>query len=78
MSVDVVETYVPLMRDGNFRGAFKIYYDITARKQQLDKLLSRSSALVLIIALGLLLSIIVVLFIENKNISKRKQAEKER
>ena len=78
MSVDVVETYVPLMSDGNFRGAFEIYYDITARKQQLDKLLFRSSALVFIIALGLLLSIIVILFIENKTISKRNQAEKER
>jgi DNA repair exonuclease SbcCD ATPase subunit len=78
MSVDVVETYVPLMSDGVFQGAFEIYYDITARKQQLDKLLSRSSAVVFIIALGLLLSIIVILFIENKTISKRKQAEKER
>jgi hypothetical protein len=78
MSVDVVEAYVPLMSDGIFRGAFEIYYDITGRKQQLDKLLSRSSALVFIIALGLLLSIIVILFIENKTISKRKQAEKER
>jgi ABC-type multidrug transport system fused ATPase/permease subunit len=78
MLVDVVETYVPLMSDGIFLGAFEIYYDITTRKQQLDKLLSRSSALVFIIVLGLLLSIIVILFIENKTISKRKQAEKER
>ena len=78
MSVDVVETYVPLMSDGIFQGAFEIYYDITARKQQLDKLLSRSSAVVFVIALGLLLSIIIILFIENKTISKRKQAEKER
>ena len=78
MSVDVVETYVPLMSDGIFQGAFEIYYDITARKQQLDKLLSRSSALVFVIALGLLLSIIIILFIENKTISKRKQVEKER
>ncbi len=75
---NVVETYVPLMNDGIFQGTFEIYYDITARKQQLDKLLSRSSVVVFIIALGLLLSIIVILFIENKTISKRKQAEKER
>ena len=76
--VDVVETYVPLMSDGIFRGAFEIYYDLTARKQQLDSLLSRSSAVVFIIALGLFLSIIVILFIGNKSIYKRKQAEKER
>ena len=78
MLVDVVETYVPLTNNGKFQGAFEIYYDITARKQQLDKLLSRSSALVFIIASGLLLSIIVILFVENKTITRRKQAEKER
>ena len=78
MPVDVVETYVPLMNEGIFRGAFEIYYDITARKQQLDKLLFRSFSLAFIITVGLLLLIIVVLFFENKNISKRKQAEKER
>jgi hypothetical protein len=69
---------VPLMSDGIFQGAFEIYYDLTARKQQLDKLLSRSSAVVFIIALGLFLSIIVILFIENKSIYRRKQAEMER
>lgn len=76
--VDVVETYVPLVRDGVFQGAFEIYYDLTARKKQLDELLSHSSAVVFIIALGLFLSIIVILSIENKSIYKRKQAEKER
>ena len=78
MPVDVVETYVPLMSDGVFRGALEIYYDITARKEQLDKLLFRSFALAYIIALGLLVTIIFILFIENKNILKRKQVEKER
>lgn len=78
MPVDVIETYVPLMSNGKFRGAFEIYYDITFRKQQLDKLLSRSSVIVFMIALGLLLSIIVILFVENKTISNRKQAEQER
>jgi hypothetical protein len=76
--VDVVETYVPLMKDGNFRGAFEIYYDLTARKQQFDKLLSRSSAVVFVIALSLFLSIVAILFIENKSINRRKQAESER
>ena len=78
LPVDVVETYVPLMNKGVFRGAFEVYYDITARKLQLDKLLFRSFSLAFIIAVGLLFLIIVVLFFENKNISKRKQAEKER
>lgn len=78
MSIDVVETYMPLMIDGNFGGAFEIYYDITAKKQKFDNLLSRSSVLMLIVALGLSLSVIITLFIEKRTISKRKQAEKER
>jgi hypothetical protein len=78
MSIDVVETYVPLISDGNFQGAFEIYYDITARKQQLDELLTRSSAMVFIFASGLFLSIITFLFIENKTVSRRRLAEKER
>ena len=78
MSVDVVETYLPLVSEGIFRGAFEIYYDITARKKQLDKLLYRSTVSLFMIALGLFLLIIVILFIENKTISKRRQAEAER
>jgi hypothetical protein len=78
MPVDVVESYVPLMSEGVFKGALEIYYDITARKKQLDHLLFRSFALAYIIASGLLLTIIVILFVENKNITERKQVEKER
>jgi hypothetical protein len=45
---DVLETYVPLMNDGRFLGAFEIYYDITDRKKQLDKLISQSSTITVI------------------------------
>ena len=43
---DVLETYVPLMNHGKFLGAFEIYYDITDRKKDLDKLVSHSSTIV--------------------------------
>lgn len=78
MTIDAVETYTPLMIDGIFKGAFEIYYDITAKKQQFDNLLSRSSVLIFIIASGLSLSVLVTLFIENRTISRRKQEERER
>ena len=32
VSADVVETYVPIMADGRFIGAFEIYYDVTQKK----------------------------------------------
>jgi len=75
MAADVVETYVPLMRDDKFLGAFEIYYDITARKKRLDNLLRSSSVSVLSLALVLLIAIIVIFFKEKKTINERQEAE---
>jgi PAS domain S-box-containing protein len=75
LSVDVVETYVPLMRDDKFLGAFEIYYDITGRREQLDALLSRSSIIVFALASGLLMVIVLTLIKENKTITERNRAE---
>jgi hypothetical protein len=78
MPVDVIETYVPMMSGEKFIGAAEIYYDITAEKQQLNKVLTRSSVLVFSIVLGLLTASMVILFIEKKIIYKRKHMQKER
>ena len=75
---DVLETYVPLMNDGRFLGAFEIYYDITKRKKQLDKLISQSSTIAIMFASGLLIAIILMLYQENHSIKKRRQLEEER
>ncbi len=75
MTADVVETYVPLMIDGELRGAFEIYYDITAKKEQLDGLLSRSSAIIFTLAFGLITVIVVTLTKENRSVAERERAE---
>jgi PAS domain S-box-containing protein len=75
VSADVVETYVPLMSDSKFLGAFEIYYDITARKEQLGALLSRSSTILFTLASGLLLIIVITLIRENKTITERERVE---
>jgi K+-sensing histidine kinase KdpD len=75
---DVLETYVPLMNNGRFLGAFEIYFDITDRKRQLSKLISRSSTITFIFASGLLIAIILLLYQENISIKKRRQLEEER
>ena len=75
MNSDVVETYVPLTIDGEVRGAFEIYYDITAKKDQLDRLLSRSSTIIFALAFGLIAVIFVTLTKENRNIAERERAE---
>jgi len=75
MEADVVETYVPLMKDQAFLGAFEIYYDITARKAELDSLLSRSSLVLFGLAFALLSVIGITLFREKKIITERKNIE---
>ena len=75
MAADVVETYIPLMSGGRFLGAFEIYYDITGKKIQMDRLVSRSSHLLFSLAFGLSLVVVVLLVKENKAIAERKHSE---
>ena len=41
--IDVVETYVPLMEGEDFLGACEIYYDITAQKGSIDRLVLQAT-----------------------------------
>jgi diguanylate cyclase (GGDEF)-like protein len=75
VSVDVVETYVPIMRDGGFVGAFEIYFDITENKNELDELLFNSHSLLLLIAAGLMLAVLVISFIARRGFIKQELAE---
>jgi hypothetical protein len=75
---DVLETYVPIMDGGRFLGAFEIYFDITERKRQLDKLIWQSSAMTFMFASGLLIAISLLLHQENHSMKKRRQLEEER
>jgi hypothetical protein len=63
VSADVVETYVPIMENGKFHGAFEIYLDVTKEHQKLHALLFRmhlSMAILSTLLLG------IVLFIARK------------
>jgi hypothetical protein len=75
MPADVVETYIPLMSAGRFLGAFEIYYDITERKKQMDRLVSRTSYALISLAFGLSLAVVILLIKENKAIAERNRAE---
>ena len=72
---DVVETYVPIIKNGKFVGAFEIYYDITAQKAELDKLLAESALVLTAIASGLLIAIFVVIVLAAKEISFRTKVQ---
>ncbi len=75
---DVVESYVPIMKNGAFIGAFEIYYDITERKKILDRLLLASSAVLSFVSLSLLCAITIILTKAGRNIIEREKAEKEK
>ncbi|MEH6631305.1 MAG: HAMP domain-containing sensor histidine kinase [Halopseudomonas aestusnigri] len=61
VSLDVVETYVPIDGPGGdqvFHGAFEIYYDVTVRMTKADHLLAISFYTLSAVALGLLLLVL--------------------
>jgi len=72
---DVVETYVPIMRNNSFVGAFEIYYNITARTESLSQLLSTSTIALVILSFTLMLAIILTLIPAAKSIIEREQTE---
>lgn len=75
LRADVIETYVPIMRDSQFRGAFEIYFDITASKKLVDNALSHSSIVIVTLALALWGIIVIVLIKENRSIHLQQQAQ---
>lgn len=78
VTLDVQEVYVPLMENDKFLGAFEIYYNITERKKNLDKLLFKSSIILLTLAFGLFSAIFFILFKEKVAIKESKKLETER
>lgn len=67
MKVDVVETYVPIMRNMNFLGAFEIYFDITALNHELNKQVFRSSLIILLLMLGFFILIVLLISKSERN-----------
>ncbi|MBF0624898.1 MAG: diguanylate cyclase [Magnetococcales bacterium] len=57
---DLVETYIPILRDGLFLGAFEIYFDITVPKTALDRVVQDSSVIMIALGAGFLLLVVVV------------------
>ncbi|MEW6672237.1 MAG: ATP-binding protein [Thermodesulfobacteriota bacterium] len=75
VTADVVETYVPVLFNEAFIGAFEIYYDITSRKKDLDSLLTLIYLVLFAIASILMVTVLFILFKASRNILDREQAE---
>ncbi len=74
--LDITETYIPIFDEGEFAGAFEIYYDITQRKARQDQNLRHSTLVSGSIALLFFGVLIFILERTGRSIVERKIAEK--
>lgn len=58
LTIDVVETYVPIIVENQFLGAFEIYFDITKWRKQMDAIVTQASMMLLIILSGFFIVIL--------------------
>lgn len=72
---DVVETYVPLIRNQQFIGAFEIYYDITYSDHIISKFVTESRIIILFVTLFLLLCIFLISLSAISYLKKLNKAE---
>ena len=75
VNADVVETYVPIMKRDEFVGAFEIYYQMTAGQKRLDRLLSKSSIALVLLAISLWGVNFFVLIKAGHNIAQRERVD---
>jgi len=78
MPADVVETYVPIERDGKTIGIFEIYYDITGENEKLRSIVRRSSIVLFSMMAVLLLMVVLSTVKAGWSIRARNRAEQER
>lgn len=73
--IDVVETYVPIMAGDRFKGAIEVYYDVSENQASIQALFSRSIGTLCLIAAGLLMTTLWVLFRTKKLYLTQQAAE---
>ncbi len=66
VTADVVETYVPVNISGKFAGAFELYYDITQRNGELNRIILYASIVPLVLMLLFMVAIVVVIVRSSK------------
>ncbi|MFN2366779.1 MAG: hypothetical protein ABR523_10020, partial [Desulfurivibrionaceae bacterium] len=76
VSVDVVETYVPIMVEGKFLGAFEIYLEISEEIRELEGLLFHTNGLMLLAAVGLFVALLVISRRALLNLAAHEQSQR--
>ncbi len=78
VAVSVVQTYVPIMANGKFNGAFEIFYDITPVKARFDQLMAKVYSVLTVIAGAMVLLICFSFCKARKAIMEKKLRDDER
>lgn len=75
--LDVVETYVPIMRAGHFVGAFEIYLDITESTVKIDKVIKKSNIILSIISISLFIALFLTTVKAGRSLEERNRVAME-
>jgi len=75
VSMDVIEAYVPIMRDNRFIGAFEIYLDITKDNARLNKVIRHTLIAVFGITALLLAAVIASLYKAFQTIKEQERVD---
>lgn len=72
----VVESYIPLMASGEFKGAVEVYYDITKNGKTLTTLISKLNISIWVVSVLFFTLLMVILFKAGRNTLIKELAEK--
>lgn len=75
LPADVVETYVPLVKNGRTIGVFEIYYDISAEKERQREMIRHLTGSVLVLAFILLTAVMISIKKAKRSMDERKRVE---
>lgn len=70
IKTDVIETYIPIIKNGEFRGAFEIYYDITSHTEQLNTIIVYSTVFPIVLMFIFHAGIIFIVVQSDKKVSE--------
>ncbi|MBI5100833.1 MAG: PAS domain-containing protein, partial [Nitrospirae bacterium] len=76
-AIDVAETYVPLVRNGAYAGAFEIYYDVSQRLEKLNEVKSHAYGMLSFAVAGLIAAAGAGLYRASRGLAERDVARQE-
>lgn len=74
---DVVETYVPITRQGRVLGVFELYQNVSAERKDLSRLVYRSHGTLFAMAIGLLVLVLISSFQAHRSMKETARAEEQ-